>query len=123
VQSAWKHASNEIWNDTDSRYQRSIEGLSDNDWKLIATGARKISRERKGIHVASGGIADQNKPDIDEGMPLIEGDQTVENDDEIDWDACETFCYYLQIKTNPHSLECASMFPQQKGPVFIRLVL
>ena len=92
------HLSEEMWNNVDLQYQVSIQALSEESWDLIVDGAWKISQEKKAGHTASSSPPDTNMPKVNERELVIEGDEVVENDEEITWDNCE-LCYFCLLLT------------------------
>ena len=84
-----------MWSNAATQYQVSIDGLTDENWDEIINGAWKVYQEKEAGHtcIASSSISltDAKMPEADERELLIEASETVDNDEEINWDDCESF--------------------------------
>ena len=95
------HFSEEMWNDPALRYKVAIQNLSDKSWELIIDGAWKIAQAKKASRATRTTSGLSNIADVlplpkpDERELLLEGDEDIENE-EIDWEACKSFCRPLQ---------------------------
>jgi hypothetical protein len=90
--------SEEMWITTALRYKTSIQRLSDKSWNVIIDGAWKIAQTKRAGRTTLN-ILDTQMPMVDERELLVEGDEDIE-DNEIDWEACESFYCPLQTFSN-----------------------
>ena len=94
------HFSKEMWINTALQYKVAIKRLSDKSQDLIIDSAWKIAQERKAAgRATSSNVLDARMLKADERELLIEGDKDIQ-DDEIDWEACESLYRPSQTFSN-----------------------
>ena len=81
--------SDKMWSDVATRYQKSVERLTETSWESIMDSAWKIALDKPPGHGAlasrlSGML--EWELQVDERELLVDGHEEVEDDSEMDWD-------------------------------------
>jgi hypothetical protein len=95
-----------MWNESALRYWVSIAGMLSEMWDLVIHGAWNIAQDKKASHIAVHSFADLDStmPRADERELLAEGDE-VEDDEEVNWDACELLHFLGPFLSHSHFVE------------------